>query len=509
MMIPNKFNGYSRDGIRLYNDPVTLTALTAAGATTGTMAGTALTTSGALAGAAGAAGALGAAATMPGVMGGIGNALSPAAASTPGAATALGGSVAPEAAAALSPDVASNLAAAQQGINAPAAAGAPPPPPSAPPAPAFGDALTQAANTQGPAMPPPGMVNLVVPPAAPPTTPPSGPLAGIMQSDTMQTLKGGYDALSSGFETALKFSKEHPLATSLGLNAAQAIYNRFNRPNDEGGGGRRKPMPGFVPSEPRTSPYTPMFAVGGPVEQMSAANAIGNNEMYPQSQLRTPMYSNPMIQRPMPSNVITQGTDTPVDPYTGEEKFAGGGITEYIKQQEKERARQQELAEENLERSKSVSAKTKPYSRTQSTSSPYEAAVKELQALGKKYKIPVAPPAKTSVDVMGNPEEIEAAGGGIMYGLGGYSDGGRLLKGPGDGVSDSIPAVIGKHQPARLADGEFVIPARIVSELGNGSTEAGARKLYEMMDRVQKRRNKTVGKGKVAVDSKAHKDLPA
>jgi hypothetical protein len=96
-----------------------------------------------------------------------------------------------------------------------------------------------------------------------------------------------------------------------------------------------------------------------------------------------------------------------------------------------------------------------------------------------------------------------------MHGLGGYSDGGRLLKGPGDGVSDSIPAVIGNKQPARLADGEFVIPARIVSELGNGSTEAGARKLYAMMERVQKRRGKTVGKGKVAVNSKADKHLPA
>jgi hypothetical protein len=94
--------------------------------------------------------------------------------------------------------------------------------------------------------------------------------------------------------------------------------------------------------------------------------------------------------------------------------------------------------------------------------------------------------------------------------LGGYSDGGRLLKGPGDGVSDSIPATIGnKQQPARLADGEFVIPARIVSELGNGSTDAGARKLYAMMDRIQKNRSKTVGKGKVATNSRADKHLPA
>ena len=106
----------------------------------------------------------------------------------------------------------------------------------------------------------------------------------------------------------------------------------------------------------------------------------------------------------------------------------------------------------------------------------------------------------------------KAAGGGMMYGgggisdLGGYSDGGRLLKGPGDGVSDSIPATIGGKQPARLAEGEFVVPARIVSELGNGSTQAGAQRLYGMMDRVQNARRKTKN---VAADTKAHKYLPA
>jgi hypothetical protein len=106
----------------------------------------------------------------------------------------------------------------------------------------------------------------------------------------------------------------------------------------------------------------------------------------------------------------------------------------------------------------------------------------------------------------------QQAGGGLSdarYNLGGYSDGGRLLRGPGDGVSDSIPAVIGKKQPARLADGEFVVPARIVSELGNGSTEAGARKLYAMMDRIQSARKKTVGKDKVAHNSRSSKYLPA
>jgi hypothetical protein len=95
------------------------------------------------------------------------------------------------------------------------------------------------------------------------------------------------------------------------------------------------------------------------------------------------------------------------------------------------------------------------------------------------------------------------------YSLGSYSDGGQLLKGPGNGTSDSIPAMIGDHQPARLAEGEFVIPARIVSELGNGSTDAGAKQLYAMMDRVQKARRKTVGKNKVAVDAKSRNMLPA
>ena len=108
-----------------------------------------------------------------------------------------------------------------------------------------------------------------------------------------------------------------------------------------------------------------------------------------------------------------------------------------------------------------------------------------------------------------NQPKTMASGGMTGYNLGGYSDGGRLLKGPGDGVSDSIPASIGNRQPARLADGEFVIPARIVSEIGNGSTDAGARKLYAMMDRIQRARNKTVGNGKVAVRSGADKMLPA
>jgi hypothetical protein len=95
-----------------------------------------------------------------------------------------------------------------------------------------------------------------------------------------------------------------------------------------------------------------------------------------------------------------------------------------------------------------------------------------------------------------------AAGGGS---IGGYSDGGRMLKGPGDGMSDSIPATIGRRQPARLADGEFVVPADVVSHLGNGSTDAGAKRLYAMMDKVRTART---GKKKQAPAVKADKYLP-
>jgi hypothetical protein len=124
--------------------------------------------------------------------------------------------------------------------------------------------------------------------------------------------------------------------------------------------------------------------------------------------------------------------------------------------------------------------------------------------------------SSTGGEAAGGLQQAYAMGGATGYALGGlgtlggYSDGGRLLKGPGDGVSDSIPATIGrKQQPARLADGEFVVPARIVSELGNGSTDAGAKKLYAMLDRVQRARGKTTGKNKVAANSRADKYLPA
>ena len=124
-----------------------------------------------------------------------------------------------------------------------------------------------------------------------------------------------------------------------------------------------------------------------------------------------------------------------------------------------------------------------------------------------QYATPTQLPASASVinadyeaatdPYSGSP--LKMADGGIAgYSLGGYAAGGnpRLLKGPGDGMSDNIPATIGGRQPARLADGEFVVPADVVSHLGNGSTDAGAKHLYKMMDRVRKARTGSKKQGK-------------
>ena len=79
------------------------------------------------------------------------------------------------------------------------------------------------------------------------------------------------------------------------------------------------------------------------------------------------------------------------------------------------------------------------------------------------------------------------------YAEGGYLSGGNV---PGDGMSDSIPAMIGRGQQAALSEGEFVVPADVVSHLGNGSSNAGSKQLYAMMDQVRKDRTGTEKQGK-------------
>ena len=285
------------------------------------------------------------------------------------------------------------------------------------------------------------------------------------------------------------------------------------------------------------------YAVGGPVEQMAAMNSVGMNTGYPMAGINTPMYSNPTMQRPEATNVVAPSADAGVGAYSGEQKFAKGGATEteggysYSYDPNTMQFTQLSVPTVKLPPASTMGG----MSGMQNMSQGLPPTPQPVKNSGTKVSGGMATPAMgpmqsqrpaTSINVPAyqTPEQqlglnnfydymnqqLSGYGGYARGGnvggeanLGDYSDGGRLLKGPGDGVSDSIPAVIGKRQPARLADGEFVIPARIVSELGNGSTEAGARKLYAMMERVQNTRKKSIGKKKVAVNSKADKHLPA
>ena len=73
---------------------------------------------------------------------------------------------------------------------------------------------------------------------------------------------------------------------------------------------------------------------------------------------------------------------------------------------------------------------------------------------------------------------------------------GRYLQGETDGMADELPARIGQEQPAALSHGEFVVPADVVSHLGNGNSDAGAKKLYQMMDKIRMARTGTKQQGK-------------
>jgi hypothetical protein len=285
-----------------------------------------------------------------------------------------------------------------------------------------------------------------------------------------------------------------------------------------------------------------------PVEQMSRDNSTGNNQMFPQAGINSPSFAN-ATNRPMGTDMVA---DTSVDPYTGTQRFAEGGTTEtqalrnipnQITQNSvnTNTALTQDLVSRMAARNavNPVPGQTPPVSQAPAgimAAAPYAApsftrqAVPNIEFGNGALTIPgssaYAAKQKADADAAAAAEaERQAAmyvppttydggfGGGAAGGvmpdalryahggtaqshLGGYSDGGRLLKGPGDGMSDNIPAQIGAKQPARLADGEFVVPADVVSHLGNGSTDAGAKKLYAMMDRVRAARTGTKKQGK-------------
>jgi len=273
------------------------------------------------------------------------------------------------------------------------------------------------------------------------------------------------------------------LATIGGTSALgammQAERNRFGVPAPEDYVSSFDPTK-FRRSEPIYAPesvYVPEYkdyreaaeggimklANGGPVERMSMANTAMNPQggLYPQGMIDKTQYATP-IQRPVSSEMVSE---VPAYERSNPMLMAEGGIAGIL-----EAAKAQGLTPD---------AYQNIYGRGNS--------IIEMQKALKEGKM------------------VNMADGGVSS-LGGYSDGGRMLKGPGDGMSDSIPGVIAGKQPARLADGEFVVPADVVSHLGNGSTDAGAKQLYAMMDKVRKART---GKKKQAPAVKANRYMPA
>ena len=319
--------------------------------------------------------------------------------------------------------------------------------------------------------------------------------------------------LTKGFNSALDWMKENPMqAGILGIGALglTGVLNRdnndtFGNPSYETGG---YPLsPDFKPSRvnPQQYRYKGSYADGGPVQ----------TGMFPQSQMDRTQFATPS-QMPVSREVVGADYDALINPYTGDmPRFAKGGDTRKnlamidphatsAPQESPPRWVGASVANVNdpgiyIDKDDDTASQDAlTAAQTRMGKSAARAGIK-LEAMQKP-----TPMGKLNLDPVTEKEQM--ASGGITS-LGSYAHGGnaRLLRGPGDGMSDDIPATIADKQPARLADGEFVVPADVVSGLGNGSTEAGAKKLHQMMDSVRVERTGTKKQGK---QIKAEKHIP-
>ena len=229
-----------------------------------------------------------------------------------------------------------------------------------------------------------------------------------------------------------------------------------------------------------------------------------HGDMYPQSQLEHSYYATP-TQMPTSAQQVASSYEPRTNPLTGAETAnmrkggiarydEGGGVFGYDYDPKTGRFVQKDM-------SAVINALASQNAAQMSNATPQD----QLNQLGlvqshladyaynptnstyiAKSEIPAAPEPAPASDSSGY------AAGGIAQ----LAVGGRLLKGQGDGMSDSLRANIDGQREARLADGEFVIPADVVSHMGNGSTDAGAKQLYSMMNRVRKARTGNSKQGK-------------
>jgi hypothetical protein len=316
-------------------------------------------------------------------------------------------------------------------------------------------------------------------------------------------------SLGRGFEKALGYMEKYPLPTMMvgyaGLNALGAFNpNSAQMPDRKYSGSLSKyrMSPNFQPSRVTPNVYTPRYAAQGGI--MTAGGGAYEDE--------------PMGDAP---GMVAGGIASYSRGRTVRRVSAQDELDDYMKMMEGETIAQAPapsyvgttgiipLDNINTRGKDSLTASMIRMGEAGSRANytPYK-KMKRPNALG---GINLSAPGVKKEEASASDDEREAAAGGIMqadrYNMGGYASGSvpRLLKGPGDGMSDDIPASIDNRQPARLADGEFVIPADVVSHLGNGSTEAGAKKLHKMMTDLRKDRTGNPKQGKQIV---AEKYLP-
>lgn len=317
----------------------------------------------------------------------------------------------------------------------------------------------------------------------------------------MESYSSDQSSLGKGFKTALDYMDANPFKTGLLGYTALNLAGAFDPDSAEMPDKRYKGSlsgyrmsPNFQPSRATPNVYTPRYAAEGGI--MMAAGGSYEDE---------PMGDDP--------------------------RYAAGGIASYARGRRVDSQAQLDEYMKMMEGEKMSSAPAPDYvgttgiMRDEDPDTKYKDALtasmirmgkvntranyapyKNLQRPNAMGGINLSAPGIKSAESKDDREDYAA--GGITqadrYNMGGYASGSvpRLLKGPGDGMSDNIPASIDGRQPARLADGEFVVPADVVSHLGNGSTEAGAKKLHKMMTSVRKDRTGNPKQGKEIVAEK-------
>lgn len=357
------------------------------------------------------------------------------------------------------------------------------------------------------------------------------PFSNLMNNPIAQGFKTGIQAFQN-------YAKENPITTAVGAYTLGSKLG-LNRPNSTGIAPQQPGIAGsyvlnpatFQGFHPNPQNYTAQQTMFSnlPVRSAAMGGIMQAAPNYPMAHNMNAQYTNPNPQMPVPSDVTGM---------SGVQSYKKGDLTT--------------ADEENLfntyssmiSGTPSSSSYTPPFrdsslplsdSATQGMS-PQEAALYRMKTInsragmqGPQLNVPTGgigqinlTPLMLARQKAADQQAIQAAQGGdgsdvqssahggIMQAhghLGNYAHGGnpRLLKGPGDGMSDNIPATIDGKQPARLATGEFVVPADVVSHMGNGDTDAGAKKLHDWMATVRKARTGNPKQGK---EINADKYLP-